>query len=94
MNNTSSSPLLIYNNLQNRRLRILGRAVSGNAKGERKESASSSRVPNPQRYNAARVRNMNRFDGGISPGEIQNTFSKRQKIKQFLEREALNVEYL
>ena len=26
--------------------------------------------------------------------EIQNTFSKRQKIKQFLEREALNVEYL
>ena len=26
--------------------------------------------------------------------EIQNTFSKSQKIKQFLEREALNVEYL
>ena len=26
--------------------------------------------------------------------EIQNTCSKRQKIKQFLEREALNVEYL
>ena len=26
--------------------------------------------------------------------EIQNTFSKRQKITQFLEREALNVEYL
>ena len=26
--------------------------------------------------------------------EIQNTFSKRQKIKQFLEREALNVGYL
>ena len=26
--------------------------------------------------------------------EIQNTFAKSQKIKQFLEREALNVEYL
>ena len=36
---------------------------------------------------------MNRFNGGKLP-EIQNTCSKRQKIKQFLEREALNVEYL
>ena len=26
--------------------------------------------------------------------EIQNTFAKSQKIKQFLEREALNIEYL
>ena len=26
--------------------------------------------------------------------EIENTFSKSQKIQQFLEREALNVEYL
>ena len=26
--------------------------------------------------------------------EIQNTFSKNQKIKQFLEREALNVRHL
>ena len=26
--------------------------------------------------------------------EIQNTFSKRQKIKQLLEKEALKVEYL
>ena len=44
----------------------------------------------PQRSNAARVRNMSRFNGG----QIQNNFSKSQKIKQFLEREALNVEYL
>ena len=54
----------------------------------------SSRDPNPpQRSNAARVRNMNRFNGGKLPGN-SNTFSKGQKIKQFLEREALNVEYL
>ena len=35
-----------------------------------------------------------REDPGDEVGEIQDTFSKRQKIKQFVEREALNVGYL
>ena len=43
-----------------------------------------------QRSNAARVRNMSRFDGGELP-ENSKHFLKSQKINQFLERVALNV---
>ena len=47
----------------------------------------------PQRSNAARVRSMSRSNGGKFPGNLKRCF-KSEKIKQFLEREALNVEYL
>ena len=43
-----------------------------------------------QRSNAARMRNMSRFNGGKLPGN-QNTVSKSQKTKQLLVREAEKV---
>ena len=42
----------------------------------------------PQWSNAARVRNMTRFNAGKSPGSLKNC-SKSEKIKPLLEREAL-----
>ena len=47
----------------------------------------------PQRSNAERVRNMSLLNGGKLPGNSKHKF-KSQKIKEFLEREALNIEYL
>ena len=47
----------------------------------------------PQWSNAAHMLNMTSFASGKLPGNSK-TVSKSQKIKPFLEREALNVEYL
>ena len=54
---------------------------------------SSWIVRPPQRSNAVRVRNMSRFNGGRKFKTVK-TLSKSQKIKQFLEWQALNVEFL
>ena len=57
------------------------------------DCALEKRVKLPQQSNAACVHNMSRFNGGKLPGNSEH-FSKSEKIKQFLEREALNVAYL
>ena len=45
-------------------------------------------------HSTVRVRNMGGFNSGKWEVRNVHTFSESQKLKQFLEREALNDEYL